>query len=170
MYVLYRLRDHRQFIVFGTVVFVLLVVSAFIQKVTVLQVSLSFAGYLYAVAKYYYIIHKPTKRSKCRIKYLENKLNILGPAEPLTNYQIETLYPFMSERRIKDLRQLAIGKSAKDLQYENGITYSAQTKEHNTMREKLGRVTDQDITSVAQLVRVGIEVGIIQVNYVKHTH
>lgn len=161
-----RLSERIDFLILLSINFLLLCCSAILYKWNIPQTFLSLLLLCFMSIKYYYIIHVPKKELKERIKILESKLFRLGPAKDLEPKDILARYPFLNERRIHDLRFLAVGKSAAELAYNNGITYSAQSKEVKKIMVGFEKITGSKIMSVGQLIKIGIEAGVIQVRFI----
>lgn len=122
--------------------------------------------------KYYYIIHKPVELLRAQLSEANRRLSIIGPVEQLTNDQIIQKYPFMhmpgedKYRRIRDLRMLSDGSSCKEIAVAADVDPNTISREFNDLKINIGVFTDQKITSKEQLVKVCIELGIVQVNFI----
>lgn len=124
------------------------------------------------LVKFYYKIYLATRRLHQRVKYLENELFRLGPAKPLTDDQIIQKYPFMYHprenqyRRIEDVRMLADGLSVKEIASIAEVEPNTISREFDDLKVNIGVFIDTKIMSKEQLVKVCIELGIIEVSFI----
>lgn len=172
IFILYRLENIKQFIFIGSIFLLSFSFASIFKGIPTLTVFILIIGYLYVLAKYYYTIHKPTKRLHQRVKYLEKELFKLGPAVALTDDQIIQKYPFMYHprdnkyRRIEDIRMLSDGLSSKEIAAIAEVEPNTISREFDDLKVNIGVFTDQKIMSKEQLIKVCIELGIIEVTFI----
>lgn len=169
---LFRVKDNKTSIIFLFVCILAISLNTLIFQNEIVEAFKTIFVFGFFLLKYYYIIHKPTNRLYQRVKYLENELFRLGPAKPLTDDQIIQKYPFMYHprenqyRRIEDVRMLADGLSVKEIASIAEVEPNTISREFDDLKVNIGVFIDTKIMSKEQLVKVCIELGIIEVSFI----
>lgn len=172
--ILHNLSGKRNFYIFGTIIFISLTASAFIQDINPLRMSLYLCGYIYVLLKYYWTIHTDRESRKAENKKLKNHIQIIGTAKHMTDDDILYYYPVMKhhdeEKRylmINMIRDFANGVSKKAL----AINYECSEKTikryldkmKDDFSDRLGLKKDDRIFEDQHLTTVCTGMDIIQV-------
>jgi len=175
IFILFSIKDKVDYYTYGTILLISVVISGLKQNVSVIQIVVILIGYSFLVGKYIFTIHKPTTELKALLQFkdsiisnLTTKLEILGAPEFLTDDQLLNKYHWLEYsgedlyRKIKDIRDMGNGFSNQELAYRNGVEPDTQSKNLKRLKKEIGRETGIDILNNTHLVKICIELGIIQ--------
>jgi hypothetical protein len=158
----YRCKEKKHYLLLGFFLMLSISANSIVNNFTLSQNFLLIVLYLFLIAKYYYKIHIPKQKLIEGNEHLKAQLFRFGPAESLKDHEILTMFPFMSMRRISDIRHIYDGKNVKELSYINGISYSAQDKETRRLMQKFNDLVEYKVCCKVTLIRACLELGIVK--------
>lgn len=168
----FRITNKKQLIAFIGIFVLSILVGSIRNGFSIPNLFLMVSAYVFMGFKYYYIIHKPVESLKKERKELQDELYKRGPVKPLTDDQIIQKYPFMYHprdnkyRRIEDIRMLSDGLSSKEIASIAEVEPNTISREFDDLKVNIGVFTDQKITTKEQLIKVCIELGIVEVTFI----
>lgn len=179
--IIFDIKNTKKMIITATIIILSLCISFIFNKWSLQNTFAIFSLYALMSIKYYYIIHKPTVELKSLITFkqtiidqLTTKLEILGTPEYLTDSQIISRYGFLKYtgengdnpyRKLNDIRKLSEGQSNKSIALDNCVTELHQSNVFGIIKEHLRPYNcDEGVLNNTHLIKLCIELGIIQVN------